>query len=64
MISHDIHVPNMEQPITGPEPSNTLRGAEKSGDIAKQRFAGMVKRLEAILWHIERLDKQVVSGTI
>ena len=29
----------MEQPATPPATSNAIRGAEKSGTIAKQRFA-------------------------
>ena len=29
----------MEQPATAPATSNAIRGAEKSGNIAKQRFA-------------------------
>ena len=30
---------NMEQPATAPATSNTIRGVEQSGNIAKQRFA-------------------------
>jgi hypothetical protein len=52
----------MEQIATAPATSNTTRGAEQSGNIAKQRFARMVKRLEAVSWHIGRLDKQVVGS--
>ena len=37
----------MEQPATAPATSNAIKGAEQSGNIAKQQFAGMVKRLEA-----------------
>ena len=33
----------MEQPATAPATSNAIRGAEQSGNIAKQRFAGKVK---------------------
>ena len=33
----------MEQPAT----SNAITGAEQSGNIAKQRFAGIVEILEA-----------------
>ena len=29
----------MEQPATAPATSNAIRGAEQSGNIAKQRFA-------------------------
>ena len=53
----------MEQPTTAPATSKAIRGAEQSGNIAKQQFAGMVKRLEAVSWHIGRLDKQVVGST-
>ena len=48
---------------TAPGTSNAIRGAEQSGNIAKQRFAGMVKRLEAVPWQFGRLDKQVVGST-
>ena len=37
----------MEQPAGTPATSNAIRGAEQSGNIAKQWFAGMVERLEA-----------------
>ena len=39
----------MEQPATPTATSNAIRGAEQSGNIAKQQFAGIVKRLEAIM---------------
>ena len=45
MISQDIH----EQPATAPATSNAIRVAEQIGNIAKQRFARMVKRLEAVM---------------
>ena len=35
----------MEQPATMPATSNAIRGAEQSGNIAKQRFAGMVEKV-------------------
>ena len=35
----------MEQPATAPATSNTIRGAEQSGNIAKQRFAGMMEKV-------------------
>ena len=35
----------MEQPATAPAISNAIRGAEQSGNIAKQRFAGMVEKV-------------------
>ena len=53
----------MEQPATAPATINAIRGAKKSGNIAKQRFDGNVKRLEAVSWHIGRLDKQAVGST-
>ena len=31
------------QPPTAPATSNAIRGAEQSGNIAKQQFAGMVE---------------------
>ena len=37
----------MEKSSASPATSNAIRGAEQSGNIAKQLFAGMVKRLEA-----------------
>ena len=37
----------MEQPTTVHATSNTIREAEQSGNIAKQRFARMVEKLEA-----------------
>ena len=40
----------MEQPATAPATSNSIRMDEQSGNIATQRFAGMVeKRLQAIM---------------
>ena len=35
----------MEQPATAPATSNAIRGAEQSVNIAKQWFAGMVKKV-------------------
>ena len=35
----------MEQPTIAPTTSNAIRGAEQSGNIAKQWFAGMVKKV-------------------
>ena len=52
----------MEQSSTSPATNNAIRGAEQSGNIAKQWFAGMVKRLEAVSWHIGRLGKQLVGS--
>ena len=35
----------MEQTATAPATSNAIRGAEQSGNIAKQWFAGMVEKV-------------------
>ena len=35
----------MEQPATAPTTSNAIKGAEQSGNIAKQRFAGTVEKV-------------------
>jgi hypothetical protein len=35
----------MEQPATTPATSNSIGEAEQSGNIAKQRFAGMVEKV-------------------
>ena len=37
----------MEQSSTSPATNNAIRGAEKSGNIAKQQFARKGERLEA-----------------
>ena len=37
----------MEQTATAPATSNTIGGAEQSGNIAEQRFARMVEMIEA-----------------
>ena len=39
----------MEQPATAPVTSNAIKGAEQSGNIANQGFAGLMERLEAIM---------------
>ena len=39
VITQHNHVPNMEQTSTSPTTSNAIRGAEPSGNIAKQWFA-------------------------
>ena len=39
----------MEQTPTSPTTSNAIRGAEQSGNIAKQWFLGWWKGLEAIM---------------
>ena len=35
----------MEQSSSSPATSNTIRGAEQSGNIAKQRFARMMEKI-------------------
>ena len=42
----------MEQPATAPATSNAIRGAKQSDNIAKQRFAGMVKKVRGWLMAI------------
>ena len=37
----------MEQTATAPTTSNAIRGAEQSGNIAKQRFARMVEMVRS-----------------
>ena len=39
----------MEQPASAPATNNAIREAKQSGNLAKQRFAGSVKRLEAVI---------------
>ena len=51
----------MEQPATAPATSNAIRGAEQSGNIAKQRFAGMVE-VRGCSMEIWEADKQVVGS--
>ena len=52
----------MEQPVTAPTTSNAIRGAEQSGNIAKQRFARKgVKRLE-VHGNLGWLDEQKIGN--
>ena len=51
----------MEQPATAPATSNTIRGAEQSGNIAKQRFARTGEKVRGS-WQFGRLDKQEVGS--
>ena len=52
----------MEQPATAPATGNTIRGAEQSGNIAKQRFARMVEKVRGLTWQFGGLEKQVVGS--
>ena len=45
----------MEQPATAPATSNAIRGAEQSGNIAKQRFAGRAEKVKAGHGNLEAL---------
>ena len=47
---------------TAPATSNAIRGAERSGNIAKQQFAGMVEKDRGFSWQFGWLDKQVVGS--
>ena len=62
MISQQYPCSNKEQTSTSSATSNAIRWVEQSDNIAKQWFAGMVKRLEDVSWHIGGLDKQVVGS--
>ena len=53
--------PNMETTCTAPATSNAIRGAEQSGNIAKQRFAGTVE-VRGCIMAIWEADKQVVGS--
>ena len=58
MISQHYPCSNKEQTSSSPATSNAIRGAEQSGNIAKQRFAGK-GGLEAT-WQYGRHD--IASG--
>ena len=45
MISQQYPCTNMEQTSSSPTTSNAIRGAEQSGNIAKQRLARMVEKV-------------------
>ena len=51
----------MEQSSSSPATSNAIRGAEQSGNIAKQRFARKVTKVGGS-WQFGRLEKQVVGS--
>ena len=53
--------PTWKQPATAPATSNAIRGAEQSGNIAKQWFAGMVE-VRGCIMAIWEADKQVVDS--
>ena len=52
----------MEKSSTSPATSNAIRGAEQSGNIAKQRFA-RTWWVSGLTWQYGRHDKQVVGIT-
>ena len=47
---------------TAPATTNGIRWAEQSGNIAKQRFAGIVEKVRGLTWQFRSLDKQVVGS--
>ena len=53
----------MEQTSSSPATNNAVRGAEQSGNIAKQRFAGKVEKVRGLSCQFGRLDEQVVGST-
>ena len=58
MISQQYPCSNKEQTPTSPATSNAIRGADQSGNIAKQRYARK-GGLEAITWKNGRHDKAI-----
>ena len=55
--------PNLEQSSSSPATSNAIRGAEQAGNIAKQRFARKVSRLEVSWQQGEGLTIMMGSAT-
>ena len=51
----------MEESSTSPATSNAIRGAEQSGNIAKQWFARKGVKVRGS-WQFGRLDKQVIGS--
>ena len=59
-----LHVPTRNRLQSSPATNNAIRGAEQSGNIAKQWFARKGEKVRGYFMAIGRLDKQVVgSGT-
>ena len=56
MISKNIHVPTRNKLQSSPATSNAIRGAEQSGNIAKQRFA-RTRWVRGLTWKYGRHDK-------
>ena len=50
----------MEPTSSSPATSNTIRGAEQSGNIDKQQFA-RTRWVRGLTWQYGRHDKQVVG---
>src|SRR3954471_23405604 len=51
---------NQEQTSSSPATKNAIRGAEQSGNIAKQRF-GRTRWVRGLTWQYGRHDKQVAG---
>ena len=55
-----IHVPTWNKRQSSPATNNAIRGAEQSGNIAKQRFAS-TRWVRGLAQQYGRHDKQVVG---
>src|SRR3954462_507816 len=51
---------NKEQTSSSPATNNAIRGAEQSGNIVKQRFAG-TRWVRGLTWQYGRHDKKVIG---
>ena len=61
MISQqNIHVPTRNKLQASPATNNAIRGAEESGNIAKQRFA-RTRWVRGLVQQYGRHDKKVVG---
>ena len=61
MISQQVNnVPTRNGLQSSPATSNTIRGAEQSGNIANQRFS-RTWWVRGLTWQFGRHDKQVVG---
>ena len=56
----NIHVPTWNKLQSSPATNNAIRGAEQSGNIAKQRFA-RTRWVRGLVQQYGRHDKQVVG---
>ena len=60
LISQQIHVPTWNKLQSTPATTNAIRGAEQSGNIAKQWFA-RTRWVRGLVQQYGRHDKQVVG---